>query len=137
MESEYKNAHCLFITWLLTDKEYGIMQYVDDKKPIQKIVNAIERHLVTPISAKKWLSIENSVYNVGYDTIANSASFYAAGAVWFFVIDGYTSNVGITFCDNLLRSLVARTYANNDIVKKEQWNIAASKKLIQLLKNSN
>ena len=137
MESEYKNAHCLFMIWMLTDKEYGLIQYVDDKKPIKKIVKAIARHMITPISEKKWISITDNAYYVCHDTIATSAAFTAAGAVWFFVTDGYTSNVCISFSDNLLRSLVARTYADNDIVKKAQWNIAATNKINELLKNSN
>ena len=136
MESEYKNAHCLFITWLLTDSEYGIMQYVDDKKEIQYVVNAIARHMVTPISGKKWISITIRAYNTGRNTIATSAAYFAAEAICDFVNYGYTSNVCISFCDNLFRSFVARTYANNDIVKKSQWNIAATNKINELLKNS-
>ena len=137
MESSYKNAHCLFINWLLTDKEYGIMQYVDDKKEIQYVVNAIERHLVTPISAKKWISITIRAYNTGRDTIATSAAYFAAVAVCDFVNYGYTSKVCISFFDNALRSFVARTYADNDIVKRSQWHIASSNKINELLKNAN
>ena len=136
MESSYKNAHCLFMIWLLTDKEYGIMQYVDDKKPIQKIVNAIARHMITPISEKKWISISLSAYYAA-DTTATCAAYYAADAIWFFATYGYTSKVCISFFDNTLRSLVARTYADNDIVKKAQWNIAATNKINELLKNAN
>ena len=89
--ADLKNVNNLFTIWMLTDKKYGVLQYVKDKKVIQDIADAFEQDMVSPVSAEKWAELKKDAIAAA-DSVENT---------------------------------------------KSEWNIAASKKLIELLKETN
>ena len=154
----------LFMIWVLTDEKYGVLQYAEDKKVIQDVADAIEQDMVSLISVEEWLELmDNALY---YKKIAfNSAkkwlelmdnSLYTADEV---ASAAYTTDISSFYVVAISHShaaaaaySVAASYsafssashaavhaANACISKntKSEYYIAASKKLIELLKNAN
>ena len=107
--SDLSKVSNLFMIWILTDPEYGVLQFAKNKKVIQDIANAFVEDMVTPVSAEKWKQLRNAAYAVGENADATAAA--AAYAAFY--------------------SYSTVSYA------KSKWYIAASKKLIELLKQTN
>ena len=120
--ADLKNVRNLFAIWMLTGKKYGVIKYAKDKKVIQDVADALAKNLVTPASTEEWLKLmDNATATVYSDSkydvyLSYSAASYsvAVAAAAYFVFSPYSVK-------------------NN----KSKWYIAASKKLIKLLKNAN
>ena len=129
--ADLKNVKNLFTIWVLTDSKYGVIKYADNKKIVQDIADAFSRDMVTPVSPEKWLELMDNAF---YASIAASASKYE-------VYSSYSAAAAVATaaCDQLFRAADCTWFANVVLMKtaKSKWYIAASKKLIELLKNAN
>ena len=126
--ADLKNVKNLFTIWVLTDSKYGVLQYADNKKIVQDIADAFSRDMVTPVSVEEWDQLRKNANNALY-----SGSYYAAAAV------SAADAVASAACYQLFRAADCTWFANVVLMKtaKSKWYIAASKKLIELLKNAN
>ena len=117
--ADLKNVWNLFMIWVLTDKEYGVMQYAKDKKVVQDIADTLVQDIVSPVSAEKWAELKKDAIAAA-DSCASHAAYAAAA---------YSAVYSVAAAYSVAASFVENT--------KSEWNIAASNKLIELLKNSN
>ena len=126
--ADLKNVKNLFMIWVLTDSKYGVIKYADNKKIVQDISDAFSRDMVTPVSVEEWKELSNNA-----NTALYSGSYYAAAAV------SAAAAVASAACYQLFRAADCTWFANVVLMKtaKSKWYIAASKKLIELLKNAN
>ena len=120
--SDLKNVMNLFTIWMLTGKKYGVIQYAKDKKVIQDVADALAKDLVAPVSTEEWSKLMDNATAASYSDskydvyLSYSAAAYsvAVAAAAYYVFSPYS---------------VENT--------KSKWYIAASNKLIELLKNAN
>ena len=126
--ADLKNVSNLFTIWVLTDSKYGVLQYAEDKKIVQDIADAIAKDMVTPVSAEKWEKLRKNATNELY-----SSSYYAAASY-----TAYTAAADSTYY-SYAYSAAHATYSasSSSSSSKSEYYIAALKKLIELLKNSN
>ena len=126
--ADLKNVSNLFTIWVLTDSKYGVLQYAEDKKIVQDIADAIAKDMVTPVSAEKWEKLRKNATNELY-----SSSYYAAASY-----TAYTAAADATYY-SYAYSAAHATYSasSSSSSSKSEYYIAALKKLIELLKNSN
>ena len=103
----------LFTIWLLTDIEYGVLQYAENKKVIQDIADAFVQDMVSPVSIEKWLELRKNA-KAAADFNTDYTASYAYSSALYYASAAYS---------------VKNT--------KSEWYIAASKKLIELLKEAN
>ena len=157
---DFKNVKNLFTIWLLTDEKYGVLQYAEDKKVIQDIANAFVQDMVTPVSAEKWEELRKnatvSSYSAFHASIAasysdasyaaHSAASYAAQTASHFAATAAYIAADYVFSDFSYSADDATYYSNAYSAahaaysvsnSKSEYYIAASNKLIELLKNSN
>ena len=136
--ADLKNVKNLFTIWVLTDSKYGVIKYADNKKIVQDIADAFSRDMVTPVSVEEWEELRKnatvSSYSAFHASIAASysGSYYAAAAV------SAAAAACSAACYQLFRAADCTWFANVVLMKtaKSKWYIAASNKLIELLKNS-
>ena len=143
--SDLKNVKNLFTIWLLTDTEYGVIQYVDNKKVIQDVADALVQDMVSSISVEEWLKLKYNATAAAYsDSKYDVYSSYSAATYSVAVAaysdskyDVYSSYSAAAYS---VSSAVAAYYAAaaySVSYAKSKWYIAASKKLIELLKQTN
>ena len=134
----------LFTIWLLTDIEYGVLQYVDDKKVIQDIADAFAQDMVSPVLEEEWKKLRKIAYAASYSSSSYSAAataYYAAASASDFVAYYYYSysaaaySAAAAYC--VSTDSAAYCHSNLNKNSKSEWYIGASKKLIELLKNAN
>ena len=117
--ADLKNVKNLFMIWLLTDSKFGVLQYADNKKVIQDVADAFAKDMISPFSAEKWEELRKNANDASIaDSNFNSAAAYSAAA--------YSDSV-----------FYAADSAASIKKTKLEWYIAASKKLIKLLKQTN
>ena len=126
--ADLKNVKNLFTIWVLTDSKYGVIKYADNKKIVQDIADAFSRDMVTPVSVEEWEELRKNA-----NTSLYSGSYYAAAAV------SVAEAAAVSAYYQLFRAADCTWFANVVLMKtaKSKWYIAASNKLIELLKNSN
>ena len=122
--ADLKNVSKLFTIWVLTDSKYGVLQYVEDKKIVQDVADAISKDMVIPVSEEEWLKLK---YN------AHPASVYYAIATAYCAAASTSDSIVVSYAVAPYYAAAAYSIKN----KKSEWYIAASKKLIELLKNAN
>ena len=119
--ADLKNVKNLFTIWLLTDQKYGVLQYAKDKKIVQDIADAFSRDMVSPVPSKEWEELKYNATAAYSDSKYDVYSAYSAAA--------YSVVYSVAAAYSVAASFVENT--------KSEWNIAASNKLIELLKNAN
>ena len=130
--ADLKNVSKLLMIWVLTDKEYGVLQYADNKKVIQDVANALLQDMVTPVSVEEWLKLKYNADNAYPAASANSAYYGAYSAA------AYSHAAAAAACS--VFSTAAPYYAASAGISKNtksEYYIAASNKLIELLKQAN
>ena len=131
--ADLKNVKNLFTIWVLTDSKYGVLQYAEDKKIVQDVADAISKNMVTPVSSEKWLKLMDNA-NAASNASANSDSAYYGA----YSAAAYSHAAAAAACS--VFSTAAPYYAASAGISKNtksEYYIAASNKLIELLKNSN
>ena len=131
--ADLKNVKNLFTIWLLTDQKYGVIQYVDNKKVIQDVADAFAKNMISPFSVEEWEELRKNANDASiagvysdskYDVYSSySAAAYSVAAAAYSVF-----------------STTALYYASTAYSAKNtklKWYIAASNKLIELLKQTN
>ena len=124
--ADLKNVSKLFTIWVLTDSKYGVLQYVEDKKIVQDVADAISKDMISPVPFKEWLKLRKNANSASYSA-ANSASaaYYAAYSA--------AISYAISYADAPYYAAAAYSIKNS----KSEYYIAASKKLIELLEKTN
>ena len=123
--ADLKNVSNLFTIWVLTDEKYGVLQYAENKKIVQDVADALAKDMVTPVPAEKWEKLRKNATAELY-----SSSYYAAAAY-----TAYTAAADSTYY-SYAYSAAHATYSASSSSKSEYY-IAASNKLIELLKQAN
>ena len=129
--ADLKNVSNLFMIWLLTDKKYGVIQYADNKKVIQDVADAFSRDMVNTVSAEKWEELRKNAAASAYSAAASHAAYTAA----YSAASAYCVATDSAAYYSYAYSVAHAAYSANS--SKSEWYIAASKKLIKLLKNAN
>ena len=124
--ADLKNVNNLFTIWVLTDKKYGVIKYVEDKKIVQDVADAISKDMISPVPFKERLKLRKN---------ANAASYSAANAAAAAYYAAYSASdsVAISYAEAPYYAAAAYSVENT----KSKWYIAASKKLIELLEETN
>ena len=138
--ADLSNVWRYFTIWLLTDAEYGMLQFAKNKKVVQDIADAYLEDITMPVTVERWKELRkvasaNAYSGADADAVADAA-FYAAvyaadAAVYAAAV--YAANAATV----LAAAAVLADYAAADYGSKEQWYTAASQKLIELLKQQN
>ena len=105
-----------FAIWQLTDAEYGVLQFAENKKVIQDIADAYAEDITTPVTVERWKELRK-VAAATADANADAAAYYDIDAADY--------------------AATAADYAATVYGSKEQWYTAASQKIIELLKQQN
>ena len=100
----------LFMVWVLTDSEYGIINSAECKTSIQDVADTYMRDTISPITNKKEKEI-----------IDDAAAAYTSYAVAYIYAAVYSYAYRCTVYK----------------IARKQWYIEASNKLIELLKEAN
>ena len=154
----------LFTIWLLTDEKYGVLQYAEEKKVIQDVADAIVQDMVSPVSSEKWLELmDNALYykkiafnlakkwsalmnNSLYTADEVAAAAYATDISSSYVVAishshsaaaAYTAAASYSAFSAASHAAIHAASAGISKNTKSEWYIAASKKLIELLKEAN
>ena len=132
--ADLKNVKNLFTIWMLTDKKYGVLQYAKDKKIIQDIADAFVQDMISPVSSEKWEELRKNAF---YASVAASAYYIndEVAVAAYSVVEA----AAVSAYYQLFRAADCTWFANVVLMKtaKSKWYIAASNKLIELLKNAN
>ena len=121
--ADLKNVSKLFMIWVLTDSKYGVLQYADNKKIVQDVANALLQDMVTPVSVEEWEELRKNADNA-YPAASNFVAYYAAYSAAAYSAAAFSAAI----------HAASACISNNT---KSEYYIAASNKLIELLKNSN
>ena len=135
--ADLKNVSKLFMIWMLTDEKYGVMQYVEDKKIVQEVADAISKDMISPVPFKEWEELRKNANAASADTnVSYSSDNYATAYYTAAYYAAYSASDSVACSYSAVAySAAAVAYSVKNI--KSEWYIAASNKLIELLKNSN
>ena len=122
--ADLKNVNNLFTIWVLTDEKYGVLQYAKDKKIVQDVADAFAKDMVIPVSEEEWLKLK-------YD--AHPAAAYYAVATAYYASASASDSIIVSYAAAPYYAAAAYSIKNT----KSEWYIAASKKLNELLKQTN
>ena len=138
VSADLKNVSKLFMIWLLTDSKYGVIKYADNKKVIQDVADAFSRDMVNTVSVEEWKELRKNANDAaGTTTSANSASYAAYTAASYAASTSYYAASTVFSVAATAAYYAAYTAAYFVENTKSEYYIAASNKLIELLKNSN
>lgn len=104
----------LFIIWILTDHEYGVLQFAKDKKVVQDVADAYKQEMISPVPVEKWRQLTKDAFDSGSHAAAVAALYV------------YTA------LSNPVYGIAVIAYTGPCTAPK-QWYTAAAKKLIELL----
>ena len=131
MKSNKKNVRNLFMIWLLTDSEFGVIQYADDKEVIQDVVDNLVQDMISPVSAKKWKGLRKIAQKSSVSVTASYCSNYAYAAAAHSVPASYSDFSTVSYYATI-------AYCHSNLKKhiESDWHIAATNKLYELVENA-
>ena len=127
--ADLKKVNNLFTIWVLTDEKYGVLQYADNKKIVQDVADAFTRDMVNTVSVEEWLKLRKIATAAAYSVAAAATSIGSA----YYAAYSAASYSAVAAVDSSYYAAAAYSVENT----KSEWYIAASNKLIELLKNAN